>query len=850
MFSQLTNVSRLLVLLSLVLFVISGSDRVRAADVTITPSDLTPTEADPDATPAVEAKSAQQKVMEKIASAGPGDTVTFPGGSYKDVGEILIAKGGEPSDDPETGTDEGDGPIVFQGTGTIFTGKIMFNVKAAYVVIRGFTFMNTAVPDAVTVKADDPDVTGDQAIRYGFPGATVESFLKDDDRVGSGYTDGASPPVANIEPDGDAANLANNAELWVTVAGADTDIANKATGAIVTDAGTNDFRIWEQGITSAKAKDSFGTVWVDSIISGPVAECRVSGAADVQVAGVVVRNNMFSMTETAGVRAGDNPLMGVVAGARRCASQVDVIGNTFMNIGGNGPFVENSRKRALMDSNGNMIADIGNREPAIDIRGARAAMITDNTLGGSAGDDGTVVPPGTSDAIVVREAPMKAAISVSNNRITSPMLNGILISDSAAVESAANAASITVSGNVISGVNANRYLTAPFTSTAIPTTGPVVESYESERDTKCNDGGGPTATTAEKNASNLVLAPEVWRSRVDDFPFLSAGAPRALAGTGGVIEADVAANIGNTDLVRYKAEECFSLGSVKVVSQEGVSLTNNDLGYTADGESSLSGSLDYGVVVEGASTELAAFRGNNVAYSLRGRAVRKAEGPALSVAGNYLGESPVLGRQVTGTPESDPIEPTTEAPRVVGPREDFINPDEVAPTAPAAAVNEAGTMLTLTYGEDLDEDSTPSAGAFTVRKSSDEDFARSLRITVSNVRVVGRTVILTLASSPKIEAGDTVRVTYVMPSGAADKIQDMAENPAPSFATSPTVTNNVGGGDGGDTMTPPAAAGGGGGGCALASAGSEGTGLGMLPLLLVIPFAFALRRKTGEGRSV
>ena len=840
MSSQLKEIYKLLVLFVLVFCVVSGVDRAGAADVTINPTDLMPTEADPDATPPVTAKSAQQKVMDKIENVGAGDTVTFPSGSYKDVGEILITRGGEPSDDPATEADEGDGPVVFQGTGTIFTGKIMFNVKAGHVVIRGFTFMDTAVPDAVTIRTDDPATTGEQSIRYGFPGVTVEAFLTKE--IGDTYTSGARPTAANVD---DPANLADNAELWVTVA-AGTDagsIANKADGTKV--GGTsNNYDIWGEGITSAKAKDGIGTVWVDSVVHYSQT-CRMSAGSsptDIQIAGVVIRNNMFSMTEVAAVRAGDhNPEQGNA----RCMPQVDVIGNTFMNIGGKGTknkdgvggggyFVKDAAGMDFRDADMNLVADIGNREPAIDLRNVRASRVTDNTIGMV--DDGTSVPPGTSDAIVVMNAPAKAAISIENNRITNPVLNGILIADSTGVESVAtDAASITVSGNVISGASTNRYLTAPYTSS--DGTGPVLESYTSERDTDCYN---PSSLSADN--FNLRLAPEVWRSRRDDFPFTNRGAPRSLVGSAGSVVAPVLGNIGNTDLIRYRADECLSLGSVKVVDQEGVSITNNDLGYVADGEYSLD-SLDYGVVVEGSSTTLAALRGNNIDF-YNVIAVFNTATKAVSVEGNYLGPIPRPSDKITGDAEDDPIAATDNAPR--GPREDVINPDLLPPVFGDAKLNAERTMLTITYSEDLDEDSDPAGSAFAVMVRNSADSTRSMQIGVSGVNVDGRTVILTLASSPKIEAGNIVTVTYNMPSGTADKVRDTAGNPASSIARRTVVNPADSVDDPGDRGS--ASGGDSGGGCALASAGSfGGIDLGMLLPLMAVPFVFGLRRKTGKN---
>ena len=842
MSSQLKEIYTWAVFFVLSFGVVSGADRVLAADVTISPNDLMSTKADPDATPPVLAKSAQQKVMEKIKGVGAGDTVMFPSGSYDDVGEILITSGGEPSDDLTTEADEGDGPVVFQGNGTTFTGKIMFNVKAGHVVIRGFTFMDTEVPDAVTIRADNPGTSGtDESIRYGFPGVTVGAFLK---KKINTYTGGANPSDSNVDY---SAEMANNAELWVTVAAGDDagSIANKGNGDEVTGASTDDYDIWGEGITSAKAKDGIGTVWVDSVIHSGT--CRMSADStpmDIQIAGVVIRNNMFSNTEVAAVRAGDHsPIQGVA----QCMPQVDVIGNTFMNIGGKGPFVTRpgSETASLADASGNKIADIGNREPAIDLRKVRASRVTDNTIG----DDGTSVPPGTSDAIVVMNAPAKAAISIENNRITNPMLNGILIVDNVdGVRTlAADAASITVSGNVISGVNANRYLTAPYTSNGYDadanpaeddgTTDPVLQSYTSERDADCYD------RALEADPFNLILAPEVWRSRVTSFPFTQLGAPRSLVNSSGAVVPPVAGNIGNTDLIRYKADQCLNLGSVKVVSQEGVSITNNDLGYVADGEFSLD-SLDYGLVVEGTSTTLSAFRGNNIDfYSVT--AVFSTATKAVAVAGNYLGERPVPSDKITGDAEGAPIAATDDAPR--GPRGNVVNPDMIPPTIRGAALNAERTMLIITYSENLNSDSDDVADLFTVIVRDSASDTRPAVINVSNASVDGDTVTLTLASSPKIEAGNVVTVTYdaPSPSSTADKVQDRSGNRAASIARQ-TVVNPADSIDPGGPAGPATSSSD--GGCALASAGSfAGVDLGMLLPLMAAAFVFGIRRKTGKN---
>ena len=106
--------------------------------------------------------------------------------------------------------------------------------------------------------------------------------------------------------------------------------------------------------------------------------------------------------------------------------------------------------------------------------------------------------------------------------------------------------------------------------------------------------------------------------------------------------------------------------------------------------------------------------------------------------------------------------------------------DEVAPVLTGTAVN--GTALTLTYGEALDEDSSPGAGAFAVT------VAEAAR-TVDAVTVSGSAVTLTLASA--VASGETVTVGYTAPTGAnAAPLKDASGNEAASF-TGQAVTNDT-----------------------------------------------------------
>ena len=107
--------------------------------------------------------------------------------------------------------------------------------------------------------------------------------------------------------------------------------------------------------------------------------------------------------------------------------------------------------------------------------------------------------------------------------------------------------------------------------------------------------------------------------------------------------------------------------------------------------------------------------------------------------------------------------------------------DRIQPKVGRAVVD--GETLTLTYGEALDETSTPAMGAFAVAV---EGAARS----VSDVSVSGSAVALTLASAVTVAEG--VTVTYTVPQ--TSPIRDEAENNAPGLS-SREVRN--------DTLGPP-----------------------------------------------
>ena len=113
--------------------------------------------------------------------------------------------------------------------------------------------------------------------------------------------------------------------------------------------------------------------------------------------------------------------------------------------------------------------------------------------------------------------------------------------------------------------------------------------------------------------------------------------------------------------------------------------------------------------------------------------------------------------------------------------------DSMQPKVARATVD--GATLTLTYGEALDESSTPATDAFSVTV---DGAVRS----VSDISVSGGTVALTLASAAT--RGQEVTVAYTEPE--TSPIQDKAENKAPAFESREARNNTAGPPD---TPDPP-----------------------------------------------
>ena len=838
-------------------------------------------------------------VQELVDLADPGDTVMFkpaPSGDdpnvYDDVGEILVTRNGDNDATAAPAVET----ITIRGMGSgddmiTFTGKVMFNVKTSNIVIRGFKFKDTEPPDTATMRAIAGTTVraATKTVEYGLSGKTIQAYLAsvDDDWD----TDDAFTP-ANINTNEGILRSDRSAfhifiarevfwsdHLFVTIVPGATgagELARVNNGGRI-ETVSNNRRIIGQALPVFNALNAMGTVWIDS---GSTQGCTAGG----NLTNVQVRNNVFENTYLTGVRAGNHSFQGMlivrgygaphIAG-NDCSAQVEIIGNTFTDVGGNGPFLRRGNS-ALMDGNMNKIADVGNWEAAISFSkvtstgtGATAvsSKIMHNTISG-----------GTYDAISVANTPADAKIEISRNNIAASILNGINIMGpmGRANNLVIPTADITVVGNRIWGGSTNRFLTKVFWGTngyyagadarnnsrlsAIPNAG---RNFHEHIVQSCKgfvfSSGWLTASTTYTVQKNI--APEVWKSDVPNFPFPSSGAPKSLINDAGerqftIVDGNAAplegtannrpratSTVAPNDLIRYRADRCYDLGRIRVVNQKGVTIDNNDLGYVMDASGvSLPLSPDNGVVMSGTGVVPKSFKGNNIAFYKEYAVLSDA---TFSAAKNYLGSNWRVGSSITGADNNDgePFETSDE--REVGPDPDVMMPDEEPPALVesgdgAPAVNESGTTLTLTFNDMLDATSKPAVGAFEVRAGT------TALLPVTGVSISGSTVVLTLGAAAR--QGETVTVTYTKPD--SNPITDDAGLELDSFSraavtngSTVTATGDGDDGDDGPGDMPGSSAGSTDGGCALASAGS-GADLGALVLLLgAVSFAFGLGRK-------
>ena len=828
-----------------------------------------------------EVKTIQQILAADATYAGDEDILNFAPGEYEDAGELLITRAITLRKDPDA-----DGKVVF-------TGKVLINIKTDDVTVQGLEFMDVTVPDAVTMTVDrDRNTAGDQPLVYGFPGKTIKEMLDedgfdvDDQELVQSYlnpklggTNGHYewvdlPFVTVVDPD----STTNNGRVadrltGAPIAGARTDGDQTASTQYAIDG----------SIVAGRAKGVLGVIWVDSSAVAVGASCKMSTAdppAELpQIKGVAITNNVFNGTETAGVRAGSMRSLLVRDGAlRSCRVQLDIVGNTFSNIGGTGGFVkvrdEGTNLPDVTDANGNKIAEPGNVAPAISVTSPAGTSdaktrILSNTITG-----------GLGDGIELRWTPLGQKVDIKNNLLIDTPLDGITVIGSG-FDSTDTTTDISVMGNKIVGTSNNRYLTV-YTFLAVVDLNTVFYGRQLTR-TVSRWSNDPSTYSFTKGTGNLGgcvgdnistggnsqdrvearralverIKAELWRSPTPQtydyavkFPrgvkflpgyssepsdvFVTTGFRQHPVLLSNPIPDPLPTNVtnntaGRSAVYRIAADKCYDLARIKVYDQAGVSITGNDLGYNPpDTPEKRFDVIDYGIVIAGATAgmKLKALSGNNIDFATVNSI--KNNGASLSVAGNYFGpREPQFGGTVTGRDDASdsPLE------TMAGPRDEDINPDTAAPalaTSGDAAPTVDGTTLTLTFDENLDGESVPAESAFRVVGVSSTRAGSRTLYTVDDVGVAGMKVTLTLGET--VDPGTTgLTVTYTKP--ASNALADASGNEIAGFSNRVNVASTPPPGPG--TAAMPGSDD---GGCALASSESEGAGLAAL-LLAIFGFA-------------
>ena len=185
--------------------------------------------------------------------------------------------------------------------------------------------------------------------------------------------------------------------------------------------------------------------------------------------------------------------------------------------------------------------------------------------------------------------------------------------------------------------------------------------------------------------------------------------------------------------------------------------------FTAPASSTLTGSTDYFVVIEGTATgDMAGYRISTTASTTD---------DAGAATGWSLGDSRlarIADDGAWGDQGTDPIPQVAIKGSALA--------DTTAPTLSTATVD--GTTLVLTYNEPLDEDSVPAAAAYSVVVGLNSAVAPS------SVSISGSAVTLTLATA--VTDSDTVAIVYTVPS--TGPVQDAAGNDAAALSNQ-AVTN-------------------------------------------------------------
>ena len=784
----------------------AGSVEGNAAShvIEVTAADLAD---DPDT--AENGKTAREKVQAKIDGADAGDVVQFPDGTFEDVGELLFSVDG--------GEGEGE-EIVVRGnvadpSAVVFTGKIMFNVKASNLVIEGFTFKDTKVPDRVTHKRQDQDADDSNDDQYVTTGRKVNVFIKDIVGVvwiNTAYLEGAMCP-GNYWDKGAVENVKvrNNAFL-----------NSEAIGVMAEGK-------WDNGVAPPDARKDCGSS--DVVISGntftDIGFNRGSLSAFLDGGWIDRERN---------VRTPNNRVSAIKARypTRMTITDNVIDGTTYAGIMLNETFgktvVQHNEVKNVpafgIRIKGNKVADQSDYE----------VVVSDNSISNTNNDPYAVKRYSSYRG---EAAEFKEATRLTTDR----QADEILKPEIWRVSAGANFGfGNTGAPRPVSDFADTEY--NPMTGARVDADASLIPqeqapTYVLGADKPCGDGTklvnffGETPGTGHPS----------WCYSVVKFidPAL-----------------DAAIVLGQLN--------------AKTIRIENNEITGNTVGLLICEKSSCAFRDPFNplgsVSASAASRIPAVIRGNNIygneisgsglsaylpASDAWGEVINALEGDdnELDLSGNYLGERPrVLGnvkRLGDSTLADSPFDLSAAGRRATA-------NDRTAPSVtgtPAMAVD--GATLTITYNEALGGDPLPAA--FTVKSMTSRDAGRFLRIGVSGVDVSGMTLTLTLARA--VTAGEVVTVSYDSSKAGENALSDVAVegNLAAGFSDLVVEVTGGPGTDGTDGVDQPGSGtestGGGGGGCALASAGSGGVDLGTLLPFMLAALAFGrMRRKPGESR--
>ena len=856
MFSRIRSLFGTAVLFALVLGVASAERSFAQTNVEILATDLADDPAGDDA------KKAYQKVNKKIedATLTGGSMVTFPSGEFKDVGEILIT--GVSGTAAVTGTGaKPANPVTFKGNNTVFTGKIMFNVQNSQdIVIEGFTFRDTQVPDLITYNYQRPYALKTEV------GQTAASDLT------------ADPPTLVGDTEGAVAGVHNGVLL------APHDNLNKY-----------DY-------------ENTGVIWLNTTLevsdtdnAAAVGGCSPEGGS---IRNVVIRDNVVRNTHAHGILSsrGDVGNTGGVAGRTlqqcRASSNVEISGNTLIGIGlgPNADYVDAAKT----------VTGHKNWESAIQSQKAYGWTVRDNYIGMER--DGTEAAGTTWLGIKVDNAFGKTL--VENNMVNNTASSGIVVGgDGSTGDNAADDAEITIRNNKVTNSRNDAYFVQqwaenprPQGSGQIYTDGYIglwrpgagMLSYKDDTHSTVRWTYTTEATMTDKQIDAL-LKPRVWKLPTGfTRPYLGEpGESRLVSsivgyntGTGVRTNTGDDTPVDSSPGTYNNVPEAAQVRALKPGLEAGIELnrltaksivvennelTDNVVGlfvcpswycYADDPFNSLlpdGGSWGSSTPTAG-TLKVPTLKANRI-YDNRKDTdmprefVRADVVNALTetntgtgknvliLAGNYLGASP--GVQGAVNDDDLAMEDLNAGPR-----------ETVPPALPSTGgAMFTGTTVTLAYGEALDEESVPAAAAFTVMQTTSSGLSGS--ITVSSVAVAGMSVTLTLAEAPG--SGNSLTVSYDPTKAGSGEgigpIQDAAGNAAAAIdsrmvaAAAPmepeepmTEEPMTGGGT---------AAAAGDGGCALASGGKGGIDLGvLLPLMTLAALSFGLRRGYKESVEI